>query len=92
MLTENMANQEALLDFSSVEVFDQIISSELANFIWTHDPNILLKKDIPSNKGKLADAAKAIELNSTVDNKGIFTAYMCQNFPNTLASKQKKPP
>ena len=78
MLTENMANQEALLD-CSVEVFDQINSSELADFIWTHDQNILLKKDIPSNKGKLADAAKAIELNSTVDNNGIFTAYMCQN-------------
>ena len=92
MLNENMANQEAQLDFCTVEMFDQSNSSELAGFIWAHDPSILLKKDIPSNKEKLADAAKAIEHNSTADNNRIFTAYMCQNLPNILASKQKKPP
>jgi hypothetical protein len=79
-----MAKQEALLDYCTVEMFGRINSSELVDFIWAHDPNILFKKNIPSNKGKLFDAAKAIEHNSTADNNHIFTAYMCQNLPNIL--------
>ncbi len=86
MLTENMANQEAQLDFCTVEMFDQN-SSGLAEFIWDHDPNILLKKVIPSNKGKLADAAKAIEHNSMADHNRNLIAYMFQNLSNILASK-----
>lgn len=64
MLAENVANQEAL----------HINSSELAGFIWAHDPYMLLMKDIESNKGKLVDNVTAIEPNSTADNNLIFTA------------------
>ena len=83
MLTENMASQEALLDYCTVEMFDQINSSEQAGFIWAHDPNILLKQ---GNEGKLVDAAKAIEHSSTANNNRIFM-FTCVN-----ASKKKKPP
>ena len=75
MLTENIANQEAL----------HINSSELADFIWAHDPNMLLKKATESNKGKLVDNATAIEHNSTADNNGVFN-FAC--FPHDISTQK----
>jgi len=51
-----------------------------------------MKKDIPSNKGKLEDAKYAVEHNSTADKNRIFTAYMRRDKPNKLVSLQLTAP
>ncbi len=73
-------------------MFDKLTLPELSDFIWAHDPNVLMKKDIPSNKGKLEDAKYAMEHNSTADKNCIFTAYMCRDKPNKLVSLQLTAP
>ena len=55
MITENEAVIERSLNQCTVDMFDKLTSAELSDFIWAHDPNVLMKKDISSNKGKLED-------------------------------------
>ena len=83
---------ERSLDQCTVEMFDKLTLPELSDFIWAHDPNALMKKDIPSNKGKLEDAKYAMEHNSTADKNRIFTAYMCRDKPSKLISLQLTAP
>jgi hypothetical protein len=73
-------------------MFDKLTSPELSDFIWAHDPNVLMKKDIPSNKGKLEDAKYAVKHSSTADKNRIFTAFMCRDKPNKLILLQNTSP
>ena len=92
MIAENSDVFERSLDQCTVEMFDKLTLPELSDFIWAHDPNVLMKKDIPSNKGKLEDAKYAVEHNSTADKNRIFNAYMCRDKPNKLTSLQLTSP
>jgi hypothetical protein len=92
LLSKDLGHKTPTLDQCSLNHFAALSSPELADFIWGHDPNVLLKKDIPKNKGSLADAINANNHDSTADNNRIFTAYTCCDLPNILSSKQKKPP
>ena len=47
-----------------------------------------MKKEIPSNKGKLEDTMYAVQHILTADNNHIFTAYMCRDKANKLTSLQ----
>ena len=80
MIAENSEVIERSLDQCTIDMFDKLTSPELSDFIWAHDPNVLMKKDVPSNKGKLEDAKYAVEHNSTADKNRIFTAHnMCRD-------------
>ena len=48
------------------EMFDKLTLPKLSDFIWAHDPNVLMKKDIQSNKGKLEDAKYHCKPKTTV--------------------------
>ena len=74
LLAKDLGHETPTLDQCSVNHFAALSSPELADFIWGHDLNVLLKKDIPKNKGSLADAINAIENDSTADNKRIHWA------------------
>ncbi len=50
MLTEKEAVIEKSFDHCIVDMFDKRTAAELSDFIWAHDPNVLMKIDIPSNK------------------------------------------
>ena len=88
MKIENAEVMERSLDQCTVKMFDKLTSPNLSDFIWVHDPNVLMKKDIPSNKGKLEDTKYAVEHSSTTDKNRIFTAYMCRENPYKLTSLQ----
>ena len=92
MIAENSEVIERSLDQCTVDMFDKLTSPELSDFIWAHDPNVLMKKDIPSNKGKLEDAKYAIEHNSPAEKNHIFTVYMCRDKQNKLISLQLTAP
>ena len=51
-----------------------------------------MKKDIPSNKGKLEDAMNSVQHSSTTEKNCIFTAYMCRDKSNKLVSLQLTAP
>ena len=72
MITENEADIERSLNQCTVDMFDKLTSAELSDFIWAHDPNVLMKKDIPTNKGKLEDAKYALEHSSTANKNRIL--------------------
>ena len=84
MTAENTEVIEMSLDQCKVDMFDKRTSPELSDLIWAVAPNILMKNDIPSNKGKLENAKYAIEHSSTPDKNRMFTSYMCRNKPNKL--------
>ena len=84
-LSKDLGHETPTLVECTMSHFASLSSPELADFIWGHDPNVLLKKDIPKNKGSLVDAIAAIDNDSTADNNRIFTAYMCRNLPNILS-------
>jgi hypothetical protein len=83
-----LGHETPTLDQCSLNHFATLSSPELADFIWRHDPNVLLKKDIPKKKGSVADAVNTIDNDSTADNIRIFTAYMYRDLLNILSSKQ----
>ena len=89
MIAENSEVIERSLDQCTIEMFDKLTWPELSDCIWAYDPNVLMKKDIPSNKGKLEDAKYAVEHNSTADKNHIFTVYMCRDKPKKLVSSKE---
>jgi len=46
MIAENAEVMERSLDQYTVVMFDKLTSPKLSDFIWAHDPNVLMKKDI----------------------------------------------
>jgi len=53
MIAEDAEVMERSLDQCTVEMFDKLTSPKLSDFIWAHDANVIIKKDIPCNKGRL---------------------------------------
>ena len=92
MTAENAEVMKRSSDQCTVKMLDKLTLSKLSDFIWTHDLNVLMKKDIPSNKEQLEDAKHAVEHSSTEDKNPLFTAYMCRDNPNKLTSLQLTSP
>ena len=72
------------LEQYTVEMFDRLLSHELGDFIFAHDPAITLKKDIPNKKGSLEEAKQAIQNGTPLENNRILIAYKCCGHPNKL--------
>ena len=84
----NNDSTERLLVNCCIEYFVRMKSAEVA-FIYAHDPEVKLKKQIPKNMGKLEDAKAALENGVVLENNRIYTAYQCRDKPNILDAKLK---
>jgi hypothetical protein len=62
MIPENADVMERSLDQCTVEMFDKPTLPELSDFIWAHDPNVVMEKDTPSIKGKLEVAKYTLSI------------------------------
>ena len=50
MIAGNSEFLERSLDQCTVEMFDKLTSPELSDFIWAHDPNVVMKKTSQATK------------------------------------------
>ena len=66
------------LEYCDLSQFASLTSPELAEFIYAHDPKVLLKKDIHPHKGFLQDAINAVESGTALADCRIWQAYMCR--------------
>lgn len=69
----------------TVGMFDKLTSLEWSDFIWAHNLNVLMKKDITSNKRKVRVCIYyAVKHSSTAAKDQIFNAHIFRDKPNTL--------
>jgi hypothetical protein len=85
MIAEGDSILERSLEQCTVEIFDRLCSPELEDFVFSHDPNSTLKNNIPSKKGSLEEAKRAIQNGTPLENNRILTVYKCHSNPNKRA-------
>ena len=76
MIAENAEVIERSLNQCTDKMFDKLTLPKLSDFIWERDPNVLMKNDIPRNKGKLEDTKYAVK-HSQQQTRIVFTPGTC---------------